>query len=360
MPVVSPGRWSEAFSRRDGDLDAFIQAYFPSVAKNTLFVCGTGFDPRARVIADALSPAIGPLCQAWLLREERPSPHPSLTNAADRTTEHVQRNFPKSRIVRFDVFAEDGALAAGSNLARELPLADLEGISDVIIDFSSLSIGVAYPLAAWLSEQTVEGEIKNVHFMIAYDSETDRRLGPRATGDQIHSPQGFRRPSSASPSAAVLWVPQLHRGQSEDLDRIAGDVRPDEIVPLLPFPTRRIREPEELILEYADVLNGWGVDPRNVIYAAENDPLDVYRILVRVARERAQVFKHLGTSEVVLTPMGSKLVAMGALMAALEQQMSVRYVETLEYLPLQDFPEDRQYEKLSVWLNGGPSWTLRI
>jgi len=358
MPTTKRGQWSEAFTRRDTELDEFVQSYFPEVAASTLFICGTGFDPRARVIADTLAPSLGIHAKAWLLREERPKPHPSLAAAADQTTAHVQAIFPNASVLRFQVFAEDGALAAGPNMVRSLPLQQIAGISDVILDLSSLSIGIAFPIASWLAERARQGDIRNVHFMIAADSEVDRQIKALAMADQVQSPHDFWRPSQTNAAAAVLWVPQLHHGQTGDLDRIAVDLRPDEIVPLLPFPTRSGRDAEDLIEEYADLLNGWRVDARNVIYAADNDPLDVYRILIRVARERSEVFKKLGRSEVVLTPMGSKVVALGALMAALEEGMSVRYVETLEYslLDINHAIEASQYEKLSVWLHGGPTW----
>jgi hypothetical protein len=68
---------------------------------------------------------------------------------------------------------------------------------------------------------------------------------------------------------------------------------------------------------------GWEVDTRNIVYADEADPLDLYRTILRLDDLRKPVFKEVGGSLLVLSPLGSKIMALGALMGALERNLPV-------------------------------------
>ena len=108
--------------------------------------------------------------------------------------------------------------------------------------------------------------------------------------------------------------------------------------------------------EYQDELRGiWDVDLRNIIYADEEDPLDVYRTLLEVDDAREPVFRSVGGSLSILSPVGSKVVAMGVLMAAVERDFPVVYVEALGFsvgqTALANWSMDRG-RLAHVWLSG--------
>lgn len=84
----------------------------------------------------------------------------------------------------------------------------------------------------------------------------------------------------------------------------------------------------EFLAELEDI---WEVDTRNIVYADEENPLDLYRTILRIDDERQPVFEDFGGSLLVLSPLGSKVLALGALMAALERDFPVYYVEALGY-----------------------------
>lgn len=332
---------------------SFAAQYFGDSGRNTLVVFGAGFDPRAREIPALLAQS-GPAIDAWILREDRPAPHAANKRRADEATAALRALFRNSHVVQFPVFEADGALAVPGSLMNSAPMEDLKKYDDVVLDFSALSLGVSYPLAKLLYDRGVVSR-RNLHLAVTAAPEVDDSI--RASyDDRVQSPRGFYRPAASEVAAAVMWVPQLHSGLSTVLERVGQSFdRDSDICPIVPFPTRTIRRPEELFIEYQDLLNNvWRVDSRDVIYAAENDPLDIYRVLVRIARERKEVFEAVGASEIVLTPMGSKVVALGALMAALEENLSVSYVEARDYEPY--FPTTSEYEMMSVWLLGGPEW----
>jgi len=353
MSLLKPGKWAFAFSRRGGDFDDFVDRYFCAGSRRTLIIFGAGFDPRAAEIPAALA-RCDPSMEAWLLREERPAPKAGNVQKADDATARLVRLFKKSRVIRFDVFESDGALAVPASVIAQAPMGELNEYDDIVLDVSALSLGVSFPLAKLLYEFAASSD-KNLHLMVASASNVDKAI--RASFDAVvQSPRGFYRPPVSDAAAAVMWVPQLQPGLFEVLERIGSDFEANDVCPIVPFPTLEVRQPEDLFVEYERLLNGaWRVDPRDVIYAAENDPLDIYRTLIRISRERREVFESIGPSEIVLTPMGSKVVALGALMAALEDSLSVRYIEARDY-DESFFPGEQEYERMSIWLHGGPQW----
>ena len=151
-------------------------------------------------------------------------------------------------------------------------------------------------------------------------------------------------------------MPQLARGRRATLQRIHNFVDPHDVCPILPFPSARPRLGDELAEHFLTELeSGWRVDLRNVVYAAEDDPLDLYRTILRIDDLRKPVFEEVGGSLLVLSPIGSKILALGALMAALERNLPVVYLEAIGY-EMNGTQQDELFRATSnlihVWLEG--------
>jgi hypothetical protein len=136
------------------------------------------------------------------------------------------------------------------------------------------------------------------------------------------------------------------------LDRIHAYLSFDDVCPILPFPSKNPRAGDLLAEHFLEQLErAWEVDGRNIIYAAEDDPLDVYRTILDIEEQRRSVFED--RSVVVLSPVGTKAVALGSLMAALERDLPVVYVEALKYdQPAREATMQTDAELLHVWLHG--------
>ena len=105
-----------------------------------------------------------------------------------------------------------------------------------------------------------------------------------------------------------------------------------KICPLLPFPSRNHRRADDLLSEYQIALvDEWAVDPRDVVYASEKNPLDCYRTLSTLKTRFDSTMAGTYQPRMVLSPVGSKVLAAGALMAAIERGMAVQYLETESY-----------------------------
>ena len=105
-------------------------------------------------------------------------------------------------------------------------------------------------------------------------------------------------------------------------------VIPDEVCVVLPFPANDPRLGDLLLEELLE--SGrvpWDMDARSILYADEGDPLDLYRTIIKLQALREPVFDETGGSTLILSPVGSKVMALGALLAALERDLPVIYLE---------------------------------
>lgn len=88
-------------------------------------------------------------------------------------------------------------------------------------------------------------------------------------------------------------------------------------------------EVRNIMFDVADPALGSPVNPdaRSIVYADEGDPLD--RTILALDNLRKPVFAETGGSMLVLSPLGNEVMALGALMAALERDLPVVYLDRL-------------------------------
>ena len=353
-------RWDPCLSHCGPETRTFIDEYFADDRRRILLVAGAGFDPRSTHIPELLSRASGSRLQGYFVREERPDPVQELLRHADQNEAEMVGLVPNSSVARLDVFAGDGAVIGGREITKSVQRVPLDDVTDIVVDTSALTIGVSYPAIKLLYERLhARLPAANLHIMVVDHPVTDRGISPIAS-DRVDTIHGFRGGFGldTTAQAARLWVPQLVPGRRAMLERLHVFADPDDVCPILPFPASNPRRPDELFEYYAAELEStWEVDARSMVYADERDPLDLYRTLLRIDTYRRRVFGQVGGSMMILSPLGSKALAIGALMAAIERDLPVAYVEAVGYrvepsvlaAPLRE--PDRV---LHLWLCGEP------
>jgi hypothetical protein len=131
---------------------------------------------------------------------------------------------------------------------------------------------------------------------------------------------------------------------------------PHDTCPIFPFPSDDPKKGDKLAITFIEELESdWEVDPRNFVYADEKRPLDIYRTIMRIDEERQPVFDTFGGSMLILSPLGSRMPAIGMLMAALGRKFPAVYVEALEYhvdWAKVDTMSLENIETAHVWLYG--------
>lgn len=296
-------------------------------------IAGAGFDPRACFAVKEMINA-GSKLDLVLIKEERPSPTDELASAAQANLDSLLEVFPHLSLIDIRVFDDDGALVGGRRTAVEIQELPIDTYGDLVVDISALSIGTSFPMIRLLVDRIVTLDVRtNLHITVTHNPAVDSAIRPTA-GDRPGWVHGFSgdRGVDRDDEPAKLWMPQLAFRGNQELGRIHEFVQPDDTCPIVPFPASDPRLPDKLAMEFRDeLLEAWEVDSRNLVYADEGDPLDVYRTILRIDDLRRPVFESTGGSTIIVSPTGSKLMALGALMACIERDLPVAYLEAEAY-----------------------------
>jgi hypothetical protein len=244
---------------------------------------------------------------------------------------------------------------------RDAGVGQLDGVTDVVLDMSALSIGISFPVARFLLEACENADpTVAFHVIVASHPELDDAISS-VPNDAVEPVRGFSGAIDLAESVEEpkIWLPHLAPGRNSALqlirDKLPGPVN---VCPVLPLSQRDPRAADRLVAEFeSELYEDWEVDPRNLIYAIEDDPLDLYRTISSIYRRYIGVFSRVTRAHVVLSPSGNKVLAIGALMAALEHDLPVRYVEAVRYeVDWNGIAKvDRGANRLvHVWLHGPP------
>lgn len=354
-------RWLDGVSHRGPEVEPFICSLLGQPERSVLYVAGAGFDPRASHLAFIVSKTPAKR-KGIFLRENRPEPEQALLDRAQVNENSLRKTFPDSEVIPIEIFDDDYAVVGGHRIVTELRrrLRDengLEGITDVIVDMSAMSIGISFPIVGLLFEllrNRADGP--NLHVVAAAGGPEVETAIVAEHAENYQNPWGFKGASSPGDTPVRLWIPQLANPKKGAFGILFEELDPAQTCPVFPFPAREPRSVELLLEQFGDELSSsWGVDPRQMLYAAEDDPLDLYRTLTRIHVSRKEVYDLLGQpSETVLSPIGSKALAIGALLAAMEHALPVAYVEARRFeAPPAGFSEDADPDRfVHVWVLG--------
>lgn len=359
-------QWERCIHHRGCEAATFISDFFAGSDRSVLLIGGAGFDPRSYYVAEQLTTVCGDRLRGFFLREERPDPSEQLLMMAENNDAHIRKLIPRVEVQEVQVFDIDNAPVGGRRTTRMLAeRVDLSGVSDVVLDLSALSVGVMFPSARYCLEAVSHlGANVNLHIFVLDAPSTDSSIRSTSCGKAgtLHTFSGGLGLDSCT-NAARLWLPQLGPGRREVLSLIYQNVQPHAVCPIIPCPSSNPRLGDALIEEYGDLFDAisepmtptWDVDSRDIVYAHEKSPLDLYRSILRIDDARRRVFDQTGGSQLILSPLGSKAVTVGLLMAALERGFAVVSVESIEYRLKSEadtISVDNDAELVHVWLSG--------
>ena len=348
-------RWDPCITHRATDVATFIDEYFSKTSRKVLFIAGVGFDPRSTALATLLAEIHEP-ARAVFIKENRPSPPAELVERAHSNGRILTKAISNNVVEEVEIFGTDEAVIGGRNIVSVLNSQDLNEPSDVVVDVSALSVGTSFPLIRYLLQRIDQGGVQfNLHLFVVHDPKLDTTIQsvPCHTPNYIHGFRG-RATLDNSTRAAKLWLPQLATGRRSALNRIHDFLDPHDTCPILPFPAADPRLGDRLAEEYLHELESvWSVDTRDIVYADEGDPLDLYRTILKLDDRRKPVFEGVDGSLLILSPLGSKIMAIGALMASLERDLPIAYLESIGYKLADSVPTISDAPNLlHIWLEG--------
>lgn len=350
-------RWDFCVEHYNEEVPQFFRQYFSETDKKCLVVGGAGFDPRSNIVLKSLSSILDKRLHALLIREERPDPEPELVNRANINVEEAKKLLHSYEIVKIEIIADDNAVVGGINISKSIKNISFKDYTDIIVDLSALSVGVSFPIIAYIYEAVKDySKNINVHLTVTSSDELDSCISSTPI-DRVTDIRGFSIPDlMGETEKAKLWLPLMSVGKKGVLNRIYASEKPHDTCPIFPFPSKDPKKSDKLAMNFiAELESEWEVDPRNFVYADEKRPLDIYRTIMRINEEREPVFETFGGSMLILSPLGGRMPAIGMLMAALEGKFPVVYVEALEYhvdWEKVDAMSTDNIETTHVWLYG--------
>lgn len=362
-------RWADyVFELGEGALELVACAASTQAPSRTMYVLGVGFDPRCLVGLQAFLGLEHPT-PPIVVRVDLPAPtassHPVARTAAAANLVAFDELMTDTdhRVVKFPAVSE--MANAGPPIAQEIIKSDfLASVGHLVLDISSLPSSLYFPLAAAALKAGGLPPEDPSHFsgefqvVVCENPQVDACITELSVSHASYI-AGFRPTRLESdPAGPTVWAPVVGEGAGPALRVVHDLLEPDEVCPILPFPARSPRRSDALLLEHqTELFDSFQVTPANIVFADERNPFDLYRTLCRLNRDYEAALNPLGPPSIELSSHSSKLLSLGVLLAAVEQEMPLATAVSGEYeivhgMDLASFSTSNQLGCL--WLAGDP------
>ena len=337
-----------------------------------LLIIGLGFDPRMclglRMLLDA-DPACVKECLIVKYNEGAKSPSCEYKSLVDSNVKEIRSLVKGKGIIReadVPMLSNDGRRIGSRRASDAITDDDISRFDEIVVDISSMPRGIYFPIISKLlylldahAEKSASKSFVNLHVLVAEQVSIDEKIQEEGIDDNAGYMHGFSSDlvQEATASAPRIWIPVLGEGKGAQLSRIYEHVRPDEICPVFPSPSVNPRRADDLVAEYRELLfDQLRVEPPNIIYASEWNPFEVYRQIYQTIERYNNALEALGKCKVVVSALSSKLLSVGALLAAYEAKrkgfmIGISHVETLGYRIHGDIVSCAP-ELYSLWIAG--------
>jgi hypothetical protein len=367
-PIRNQPRWQHYVLVRGERFRTFWVNHLTKGERSVLYVLGRGFDPRMCQGLKLLLEVGGKGPRDVIALDFREGPaSPSLTHAdlVEQNWAQLQSSVQgrgKLTTQPLEFWSAEGRRVS-SQSARDLFVSAtrFDGYSDIIVDISAMPRSVYFPLLARIlhlldNDQVAQMPPTNLHVVVAEDPSLDtvtREEGVDQNAEFMASfGGGFDEEATQTPK---VWIPLLGEYRTTQFDRIWDLVKPDEVCPILPSPSRNPRRADNIVIEYQQALfDELRLDPREFMYASERNPFEVYRQVRTTVLHYSDVFKLLGGCRVALSTLSSKLMSLGVLLVAYELKQ-IGYNIGVAHIQCQGYTLESKVanaELVGLWLTG--------
>lgn len=215
----------------------------------------------------------------------------------------------------------------------------------VVIDISAMPRHLYLTLINFIiniiRKYNISNQIKiNFYVTVVENPEIDRKIQSIiAENSDAEILKGYQKGYTAEDisTSSKIWFPVLGENEVERLKKIYEYIRPDEVCPIIPSPSHDPRRSDSLIKEYRELLfDTWGIEISNFIYATEDNPFDIYKKILDSSKYFSEVFALMSGCRIIISTFSSKLISIGALLAANDLQnngynVSIFHVKSTNY-----------------------------
>jgi hypothetical protein len=297
-------------------------------------------------------------------------------NAAELTRQFSVIGKSETLGIGFSAGGEDDISANNAlRMGAENILKRVQGNTDIVLDVSTLPRVVYVTLLTGLLEKLIDDKDApnalvangvNLQMLVAEDPVLDARIHPEDPSNDLILIPGFASPLQVESVRdwPLVWFPILGEGRVTQFQKVMASAIPNfaEICPVLPHPSRNPRRADQLLMEYKSSLFDARQTPTsNILYAHESHPFEAYRQLLGAMKRYRKSMGILEGCRLVVTPLGSKLITLGASLACYEMQpknraanygVAIPYAEPRRYVASPDDISRSQPEICSLLLTG--------
>jgi hypothetical protein len=335
--------WQHYVFRRGVQVPALWDDLFTGRAVRLLYITGRGFDPRARSTMQSLVQNIASaghkIEKATLLLVELTGYQleQSLVELTTQNAQALQEFFaPLGNTVTITIGSslraeEEISASSALRLGTEQVVAHVTDHTDIILDISSLP-RIAYLafatslLTKLVPNKSVPGALfaggVNLQIVVAEDPVLDGHILSEDPSNDLVLIPGFSSVLYAESAKEwpMVWFPILGDNRVNQLKKLESIIpETAEVCPVLPHPARDPRRAERLLVEYkAPLFDTRQTPPSDFLYVHESQPFEAYRQLLSAMRRYQASMSILGGCRLVVTPLASKLITLGAGLACFE------------------------------------------
>jgi len=342
-------RWDYYFQVKGQEFGSFWKEKLLKKG-NVLYIIGEGFDPRMCHAAKNILEHCESENNDCLLLWHTGSPF----SDDDILKEHVADNRKKldklfegrGKVIPIEIkmWHEDGGRVGAQNVSTALrTFNNYNDYADIIIDISALPRSIYFVLIANMlymydkMKQNNPGKSRpNIHVVVTEHAKLDSFIKENGIDEKAEYLHGFTAhlESEAFTHIPKVWIPVLGEGKLVQMSRIHDLIDPSEVCPVFPSPSSNPRRADDLLLEYREYLfDIIRVEPSNIIYACEQNPFETYRQILNTALHYDDALNTLGGSRAVISALSSKLLSIGALLAAIELKKDGKMVGIAQIEP---------------------------
>lgn len=355
--------WKQYVFRRGAAVSELWEDQFASRPVRLLYVAGRGFDFRQqaviRAFVDTCQEIKADIQQAELVLVgfEGYELSEDLHHLTAQNASFVEQRFntigsTKSLNIGFSAAGEDDITASNAlRLAANGIVASLANKTDVVLDVSSMPrivyltimtaiLRALIPDTSALKALGANGV--NFQILVAEDADLDSQIISEDPSNDVVWIPGFASAQLESVQDwPLVWFPILGERRIHQFQKIMDAEVPGnaEICPILPHPSRDLTRADRLLVDYRAVLFDTRQTPTshivsNILYAHEAHPFEAYRQILGAMKRYRESLNILGGCQLLVTPLGSKLITLGAGLSCFEMRpatMNENYVVAIPY-----------------------------
>ena len=369
-------RWDSYVLISNKDINSFWSNHFNENDKRSvLFILGKGFDIRMNLVLKSFleqSKFLDINCLLVEYNEGAESPSHKYkdliyANITELNNILFSNNRTRYESLFIDIWKTEGRekrRIGDRDISEKIFNYDITNYSDIIVDVSSLPRGIYFALIGTLLKKIDSDEKlkrKNLFVTVAENIEIDKRIDEEGIDERIKCIHGFgggiEKESNKKP---LIFLPVLGEKKTNDLNRLNTHLNPQEICPILPFPSKNPRRSDSLLIDYHKILfDELRIESQNIMYVPEQNPFEMYRILSSTINNYNNSLAVLSGCNTAVAVFSSKLLTIGVLLAAYEKEegLGVYNLEAQGYSIENEDIEllellNENSEIFLMWLNG--------